>query len=192
MFILEKNRVERMEFINTGIKGLVLIKPRIFEDDRGYFFESYNQSKYSEDSIYTWVQDNESKSSKGVLRGLHYQIGEYAQAKLVRAVVGSIYDVVVDIRPDSNTYGKWYGVELSSENKYQLLIPRGFAHGFLVLSDEAIFSYKCDNYYHKESEGGIAFDDPSLGIHWPMDDLKVLLSDKDKHQPCLGDHKPFI
>ena len=127
-----------MEIFETGIAGLKLLKPRVFPDERGYFFESYNETRFPKESQFTWVQDNESKSSKGVLRGLHYQTGIHAQAKLVRAVVGNIYDVAVDIRPDSATYGKWYGVELSGENKLQLLIPRGFAHGFLVLSDEAL------------------------------------------------------
>jgi dTDP-4-dehydrorhamnose 3,5-epimerase len=180
-----------MEIFETGIKGLMLIKPRVFPDDRGYFFESFNQEKFPEDLRHQWVQDNESKSTKGVLRGLHYQVGEYAQAKLVRAVFGSIYDVVVDIRKDSETYGKWYGVELTEENKLQLLIPRGFAHGFLVLSEEAIFSYKCDNFYNKESEGGILYNDPNLKVEWPKSEIEVQLSEKDKNQPLFGDHKPF-
>ena len=180
-----------MEVFETGIEGLLLIKPRVFPDDRGYFFESFNQEKFPKDLRYQWVQDNESKSTKGVLRGLHYQVGKHAQAKLVRAVIGSIYDVVVDIRKGSETYGKWYGVELTEENKLQLLIPRGFAHGFLVLSEEAIFSYKCDNFYNKESEGGILYNDPNLKIEWPISEREVQLSGKDKNQPLFGDHKPF-
>lgn len=181
-----------MEFIDTGIEGLKLIRPRVFADHRGYFFESFSQAKFPDDCQYNWVQDNESKSTKGVLRGLHYQCEEHAQAKLVRAVVGSIYDVAVDIRPNSPTYGKWYGAELNDQNKLQMLIPRGFAHGFLVLSDEAIFSYKCDNLYHKESEHGIHYDDPGLQISWPLDDIDVVLSEKDEKQPHFGDHYPVF
>ncbi len=180
-----------MEFFDTGIDGLKLIKPRIFPDSRGYFFESFSKTKFPDDSIYDWVQDNESKSTRGVLRGLHYQTGKHAQAKLVRAVVGAIYDVVVDIRPDSDTFGKWYGTELNDQNKLQLLIPRGFAHGFLVLSEEAIFSYKCDNYYDKESEGGILYSDKNLEIDWPLDCLSFQLSEKDARLPNFGQHKPF-
>jgi len=179
-----------MEFIDTGIEGLKVIKPRVFEDHRGYFFESYSALKFPEELTYNWVQDNESKSTKGVLRGLHYQCEEHAQAKLVRCVLGSIYDVAVDIRPSSATYGHWYGAELSDENKLQMLIPRGFAHGFLVLSDEAIFSYKCDNFYHKESEHGIRYNDPSLNIEWPKFDGELVLSDKDLEQPLFGEHHP--
>ena len=181
-----------MEVIDTGIEGLKLIKPLVFNDHRGYFFESYSEIKLPEDDRYKWVQDNESKSTKGVLRGLHYQCGIHSQTKLVRAVVGSIYDVAVDIRPESKTYGKCYGVELNDENKLQLLIPRGFAHGFLVLSDEAIFSYKCDNYYNKESEGGLFYNSPSIEINWPMDESDIILSDKDREQPHFGDHKPVF
>ena len=181
-----------MELIETGLNDLWLIKPKVFDDDRGYFFESYNRSRFPDELKYNWVQDNESRSHKGVLRGLHYQIGEYAQAKLVRSVVGAIYDVVVDIRPDSDTYGKSYGVELNEHNKLQLLVPRGFAHGFLVLSEMAIFSYKCDNFYNRESEGGIIFNDAQLNIKWPLEDDLVILSDKDKVNPMFGEHKPYV
>jgi len=181
-----------MEIVTTGIKDLLVLEPKVHEDERGYFFESYNKSRLPEylKSI-QWVQDNESKSNKGVLRGLHYQVGEYAQAKLVRAVVGEIYDVAVDIRPQSETYGQWYGILLSATNKKQVLIPRGFAHGFVVLSETAIFSYKCDNYYNKEAEGGIYYDDPTLSIEWPIDLNDILLSKKDKVLPAFGQHKVF-
>ena len=178
-----------MKIIDTPIQGLKVLEPRIFNDDRGYFFESYNRNLFPKDRKYDWVQDNESKSTKGVLRGLHYQAGEHGQAKLVRSVVGSIYDVAVDIRPDSDTYGEWYGIELNDQNKRQLLIPRGFAHGFLVLSNEAIFSYKCDSFYNAKSEGGIIYNDVSLGIKWPYDG-NIQLSAKDKTLPDFGDHKP--
>lgn len=179
-----------MNIIETPIKDLLIIEPRVFNDDRGYFFESYSGLKTPQLEN-PWVQDNESKSSKGVLRGLHYQVGEYAQAKLVRAVVGEIYDVAVDIRPDSKTYGQSYGILLSDANKKQLLIPRGFAHGFLVLSNTAIFAYKCDNYYSREHEGGIYYNDPQLKIEWPMNTDDLLLSEKDKVQPGFGNHLPF-
>ncbi len=181
-----------MIITDTPIADLKIIEPRVFHDDRGYFFESFNKSKFPASySSYDWVQDNESKSQKGVLRGLHYQVGEFAQAKLVRAIVGDIYDVAVDIRPDSPTYGHWIGQILTAENKKQLLIPRGCAHGFLVLSDEAIFGYKCDNYYSKEHEGGIRYDDREINITWPDIDMRFLLSDKDIAQPKFGAHKAY-
>ena len=180
-----------MTITSSTISDLKIIEPKVFYDDRGYFYESYNQSKYSKDVEYNWVQDNESKSQKGVLRGLHYQIGEFAQAKLVRAIVGELFDVAVDIRPNSPTYGQWYGAILSAQNKKQLLIPRGFAHGFLVLSDEAIFGYKCDNYYSKESEGGVIYNDPNIGIQWPEVDGEILLSEKDQKNPRLGEHREY-
>ena len=176
-----------MNIIDTGIKDLLLLEPRVFEDDRGYFFESYNKSKYP-DFPNPWVQDNESKSSRGVLRGLHYQIGDAAQAKLVRAITGEIYDVAVDLREDSSTYGKYYGTMLSAINKRQMYVPRGFAHGFVVISEMAIFAYKCDNYYNKESEGGIIYNDPFLGIDWIIESSEVLLSSKDLELPFFGDH----
>jgi len=180
-----------MQIKDTPLKDLKIIEPTIHNDTRGYFFESYNRQHFPEELKFDWVQDNESKSTKGVLRGLHYQTGQMAQAKLVRSIVGEIYDVVVDIRPDSETYGKSSGILLTGENKKQLLIPRGFAHGFLVFSDEAIFSYKCDNYYDKESEGGIFYNDTSLNIKWPMKGLTILLSKKDSHLPRFGKHRPI-
>ncbi len=181
-----------MKITDSPIPDLKIIEPQVFYDDRGYFFESYNQSKFPSELLnYNWVQDNESKSQKGVLRGLHYQVGQFAQAKLVRAIVGEIFDVAVDIRPNSPNYGQWYGEVLTDQNKKQLLIPRGFAHGFLVLSDEAIFGYKCDNYYSKADEGGILFDDAAINIQWPEIDIAFLLSEKDKLQPRFGQHKPY-
>ena len=180
-----------MEVTETPIKGLKILTPIVFQDSRGYFFESYNRNDIDEIDSYNWVQDNESKSTKGVLRGLHYQTGDYAQAKLVRSIVGEIFDVAVDIRPDSPSYGQSFSVLLSGQNKKQLLIPKGFAHGFLVLSDEAIFSYKCDNYYKKDSEGGIIYNDGNLDLNWPVDGLELILSDKDRMLPKFGDHKPI-
>ena len=180
-----------MRIVDTPLEGLKILEPRVFEDERGYFFESFNQSSNDLFKSLNWVQDNESKSTRGVLRGLHYQTGEHAQAKLVRSVVGEIYDVVVDIRKESKTYGNWFGIKLTGENKKQLLIPRGFAHGFLVLSEEAIFSYKCDNFYNKESEGGIIFNDSNLKIEWPIVDNELIISHKDKLLPEFGNHKPM-
>ena len=170
-----------MEVIKTGIEGVVVIEPRIFKDERGYFFESFSSKRFEEEICKTtFVQDNESKSSYGVLRGLHFQKGEYAQAKLVRVVQGKVLDVAVDIRKDSPTFGQHVAVELSDENKRQFFVPRGFAHGFVVLSKEAIFQYKCDNFYAPEHEGGIAWNDPALGIDWKIDHKDALLSGKDK------------
>jgi len=162
------------------LPGLILIEPRVFTDERGYFFESWSKAKYDEllGSV-DFIQDNESKSVKGTLRGLHYQREPFAQAKLVRVIEGRVYDVAVDIRPGSDTYGKWYGVELSGENKLQFYIPKGFAHGFLVLSDTAIFSYKVDAPWNKDSEAAIRWDDPTIGIEWPMDVGEMILSEKD-------------
>lgn len=177
-----------MKVIDTGIKDLLVLEPSVFEDERGYFFESYNESKYPSFPN-LWVQDNESKSNRGVLRGLHYQVGDSAQAKLVRAITGQIYDVAVDLRTDSETYGKWYGTMLSASNKKQMYVPRGFAHGFVVISETAIFAYKCDNYYNKESEGGIIYGDPTLCIDWPIATSEMLLSAKDIEQPLFGDHR---
>lgn len=179
-----------MKIIETKVKDLVIIEPQVFVDDRGYFFETYNTSKLPEEiATMNWVQDNESKSTRGVLRGLHYQSGDFAQAKLVRAITGEIYDVAVDIRPDSPTYGRYHGEILSEENKRQMVIPRGFAHGFVVLSDTAIFSYKCDNYYKKDAEGGISFKDTTLDIPWPIDLSDVILSEKDSQLPTFGNHR---
>jgi dTDP-4-dehydrorhamnose 3,5-epimerase len=168
------------------LPGLVLIEPRVFRDERGYFFESWSKSKYDElIGPVDFLQDNESRSVKGTLRGLHFQREPYAQAKLVRVIEGSVYDVAVDIRPGSATYGKWYGVELSGENKLQFYIPKGFAHGFLVLSDTAIFSYKVDAPWNKDSEGAIRWDDPNVGIEWPMSTNQLILSEKDRNAPLL-------
>ena len=181
-----------MEVLKTSIPEVILFRPRVFSDARGSFFESYNQNSIREIGITNiFVQDNQSQSSKGVLRGLHYQLGEYAQAKLVRVIKGSVYDVAVDIRKGSPTYGKYFGAILSEENKLQMLVPRGFAHGFIVLEDETIFAYKCDNFYHKASEGGIIWNDSSIGIDWQMDTKDILLSEKDEVLPnlenCLND-----
>lgn len=163
----------------TEIEGLMVIEPSVFEDERGYFFETYSSSRYVLPEAHPFVQDNEAKSNKGVLRGLHFQRGNSAQGKLVRVVAGSVYDVAVDIRPDSPTYGEWYGIVLSGTNKKQLWVPRGFAHGYLVLEDNTIFSYKCDNYYHKDAEGGIRYDDPEVSISWPALDVPFIVSAKD-------------
>ena len=171
-----------MTIRDTPLKDVYIIEPEVFKDDRGYFFESYNQEKTKNTILesYNWVQENESKSTKGVLRGLHFQKGNFSQAKLVRVILGEVFDVAVDLRKDSPSFGKWYGVTLSEENKHQFLIPRGFAHGFLVLSDEAIFSYKCDNFYAPEYDSGIKYDDQTLKIDWPLDTDSYLLSQKDQ------------
>ena len=177
-----------MEVIQTAIPGVVIIEPRIFEDARGYFFESFSQREFSEKvADIQFVQDNESKSTYGVMRGLHYQKPPYTQSKLVRVVKGTVLDVAVDVRSGSPTYGQHVAVELTAENHRQFFIPKGFAHGFVVLSDEAVFQYKCDNFYAPQSEGGISILDESLGIDWriPMD--KAILSDKDKKHPKLAD-----
>ncbi len=168
-----------MKVINTEIEGLLIIEPSVFADERGYFFELYNATRYQLPHAHPFVQDNEAKSGKGVLRGLHFQKGDHAQGKLVRVVTGSVYDVAVDIRTDSDTFGMWYGVLLSGENKKQFWVPRGFAHGYLVLEDDTIFSYKCDNFYNKSAEGGIRYDDPALTISWPETGEKFIVSEKD-------------
>ena len=181
-----------MEVIKTKIPGLILLRPRVFGDSRGYFFESFSARQFEEQVCgTTFVQDNESKSCYGVLRGLHYQRPPYTQAKLVRVVVGRVLDVAVDIRKDSPTFGQHFSIELTDENKYQLFIPRGFAHGFAVLSDEAIFQYKCDAYYAPQSEGGIRYNDPSLAIDWCLPAHDIILSDKDKRHPGLTDIVPL-
>lgn len=181
-----------MQITETGIQDLVVIEPRVFTDSRGYFFESYNEKTWSTVSNQRpFVQDNEAFSTKGVLRGLHYQIPPFAQAKLVRAVLGELLDVVVDIRPDSPTYGHHFSILLSAENKKQLYVPRGFAHGYVVLSETAIFAYKCDNYYSKNHEGGIIYNDPQININWGIDEAYLSLSDKDQSLPVLGNHRPF-
>ena len=173
----------------TDIEGLLIIEPRVFGDNRGYFFESYSERDFAEHTGINirFVQDNESCSRYGVVRGLHFQLPPYSQSKLVRVVQGRVLDVAVDIRRDSPTYGHHVAVELSADNKRQFFLPKGFAHGFAVLSDTAIFQYKCDDYYHPESEGAIAWDDPTLAIDWKVAPSDVLLSDKDRHHPLLGD-----
>ena len=181
-----------MEFKETNIKGVYVIEPRVFNDARGYFFEVWKQSEFDEHiGKVTFVQDNESKSSYGVLRGLHYQKGALSQAKLVRVIKGKVLDVAVDLRRSSETFGQYVAVELSDENKRQFLIPRGFAHGFLVLSDEAIFTYKVDNVYAPQAEAGIRWNDPDIAIEWPIDLSKVVTSEKDLRQPFLRDAEVF-
>lgn len=178
-----------MKFIKLDIPGLVLIEPSVFSDERGFFMESYNRKVFAENGIdMEFVQDNHSRSSKGVLRGLHFQKPPFAQDKIIRVTKGEVYDVAVDIRPQSPTFGKWSGVVLSEENKKMFFIPAGFAHGFLVLSDVADFQYKCSNFYSKESEGGILWNDPDLNIDWPKLD-NIILSDKDKCWSLLKDTK---
>lgn len=186
-YLRKKNNF--MPFFKTSIEGLLIFEPQIWKDDRGYFFESYNQQQFAKNDIHTvFIQDNEAKSPFGVLRGLHYQIGDAAQAKLVRVTEGEVFDVAVDLRPDSKTYGKWHGVFLSAQNKRQYLVPRGFAHGYLVTSPVAIFCYKCDNLYNKTEEAGLCFDDPLIGIKWPIV-TDYLLSEKDRMWPQFGKHK---
>ena len=177
-----------MEVIKTAIDGVVIIEPRIFADDRGYFFESFSERDFNAQvRTVHFVQDNESMSSYGVMRGLHFQRPPYAQSKLVRCVKGAVLDVAVDIRKGSPTYGQHVAVELTEDNKRQFFIPRGFAHGFAVLSDEATFQYKCDNPYAPESEGAIAWNDPSLGIDWRLAPEDVVLSPKDSAHPLLSE-----
>ena len=177
-----------MNFIEAEIKGVFVIEPKVFSDSRGYFMESYKQSEFEKHvGKINFVQDNESKSSYGVLRGLHYQLPPYAQAKLVRVIKGKVLDVAVDVRKNSNTFGKHVAVELSEDNKRQLFIPHGFAHGFLVLSKEAVFTYKVDNIYAPQSEGSVIYNDPSIGISWGIASNDIQLSDKDKAAPLLRD-----
>lgn len=180
-----------MKLTLTPIKDLVVIEPKVFGDERGYFYEAYNKNTFHELGLdYDFVQDNQSFSKKGVLRGLHFQ-KNYPQAKLVRVIEGEVFDVAVDLRKDSSTYGKWYGVVLSGENKKMFMIPRGFAHGFLVLSDTAIFSYKCDDFYHPNDEGGIIYNDPTIGVEWPKIDCDIVLSEKDKLHPTFKEISVF-
>lgn len=175
-----------MKIVKTPFDGLLIIEPRVFEDERGYFFESFQMEKYREVEIEKpFIQDNESKSVKGVIRGLHYQLGEFSQAKLVRVIQGKVYDVAVDLRQGSPTFGKWFGLELDENNKKQLLVPRGFAHGFSVLSETAIFSYKCDNIYNQSSERSINPFDPKLGIDWMVENSKQIVSEKDAKAPSF-------
>jgi len=180
-----------MKFIETKLKGCFILEPKIITDERGYFMESFNEKTFQAGigQEVTFVQDNQSFSTKGVLRGLHYQCGEHAQAKLVRVLHGEVLDVAVDLRPESPTYGQYEAVVLSAENQTQFFVPRGFAHGFLVLSSTATFFYKCDNYYNKESEGGLKFNDETLNINWNVPFEALIISDKDKVLPNLENAK---
>jgi dTDP-4-dehydrorhamnose 3,5-epimerase len=179
-----------VKFIPTEIEGLLIIEPDIFRDDRGYFSESYNFASFRDGGIPdAFVQDNEAQSRKGVLRGMHYQCDELAQSKLVRVIKGAVYDVAVDLRKNSATYGKWVGIELSAANKKQFYIPRGFAHGYLSLEEDTIFCYKCDNFYSKAHEGGLRYDDPVLAIHWPVNGMHVIVSERDLGLPAFGEHR---
>jgi len=179
-----------MPFIETPIPDVKIFEPKVFADERGYFFEAYNANVFRESGIETqFVQDNQARSTFGVLRGLHYQVEPFAQAKMVRVIHGEVLDVAVDIREGSPTYGKWYSIRLSAENKRQLFVPRGFAHGYVVLSETAEFFYKCDNFYSKAHEGGIRWDDPVLEIDWEIAAEEVILSEKDRALPDFGDHR---
>ena len=180
-----------MKVTETGIEGLKIIEPDVFHDERGYFVETYNAERYAAHGItQTFVQDNESLSQKGVVRGLHWQTGAASQAKLVRVVRGAVLDVAVDLRKDSPTYGRHFAVELTGENKKQYLVPRGFAHGFIVLEDDTVFAYKCDNTYCKEAERGMRFDDSALGIEWPDVGVPLVLSEKDRALPLFREIEP--
>lgn len=188
-----------MEIVKTGIEGVLIIEPKVFGDKRGYFFESFSQREFDEKvapilgHTINFVQDNESMSSYGVMRGLHFQKPPYTQSKLVRVIQGKVVDVAVDIRKGSPTYGKHVAVELTGENHRQFFVPKGMAHGFAVLSEEAIFQYKCDDFYHPEAEGAIAWNDPDIAIEWLIPANDVVLSEKDKHHPMLKDlESPFV
>lgn len=186
--------MSKFNFIKTEIKDLFIIETKVFGDERGYFLETYNKKEFFDAGLtYEFVQDNESKSKKGVLRGLHFQT-KYTQGKLVRVIKGQVFDVAVDLRKGSPSFGQWHGVILSEENKKQFYVPEGFGHGFLVLSKEAVFNYKCTNYYSPEYEGGVYWNDPDIGIEWPVDNIsEILLSEKDKKQKFLKDQDiPFI
>jgi dTDP-4-dehydrorhamnose 3,5-epimerase len=178
-----------MKVTKTAIEGLLILEPRVFHDDRGYFFESFNAKTFMEETGHTtpFVQDNQARSVYGVLRGLHYQNNPTPQAKLIRVLEGAIWDVVVDIRKGSPTYGRWEGIELSADNRLQFLVPRGFAHGYSVLSDTAEILYKCDNFYDKGAEGGISYNDSDLNIDWKIDLKKAIVSEKDMVQPMMKD-----
>lgn len=181
-----------MPFIETNIPDLKVFEPKVWRDDRGYFYESYNQQTFEKAGITNnFVQDNQALSTYGVLRGLHYQLPPFSQAKLVRVVQGEVLDVVVDIRPNSPTYGEHFSILLSDANKTQLFVPKGFAHGYVVLSDTAIFAYKCDDLYAKSHDAGVYFNDPHFKIDWKIDLDKAILSEKDKVQPKFGDHQKF-
>ncbi|MDR3126599.1 MAG: dTDP-4-dehydrorhamnose 3,5-epimerase [Rickettsiales bacterium] len=175
-----------MRFVKTEIDGVFIIEPRVFEDARGYFFESYSKAEFAANGLdYDFVQDNQSKSAYGTIRGLHFQRGAAAQAKLVRSLAGSVLDVAVDLRPGSGTYGRHVAVEMTGDSNRMLMIPRGFAHGFSVLSETAVFAYKCDNVYDKSAEGGLLWSDPTLGIDWRIPAGREILSDKDRSYPAL-------
>ncbi len=180
--------MSKITLCQTTIKDLVVIEPTVFGDHRGYFLEAYNQEAFTAVGLTMhFVQDNESKSKRGVLRGLHFQT-QHPQGKLVRVIIGEVYDVAVDLRAGSSTYGKWFGVTLSAENKKMFYVPEGFAHGFLVLSEEAVFAYKCTEFYHPEFDGGIRWNDPDIGIQWPLEGIESpLLSEKDMKLPMLKD-----
>lgn len=179
-----------MEIIQTPISDLLIIQPRVFKDARGFFMESYNRSKFSELGInLDFCQDNQSRSAYGVIRGLHYQLLPQSQSKLVTVIEGAVWDVAVDLRKNSPTFGQWYGIELTGENKTQFLVPQGFAHGFSVLSESALFSYKCDNFYSPAHEAGILYNDPALNIDWKIPADKALVSDKDIKLPVMSDAK---
>ncbi|MBP3837780.1 MAG: dTDP-4-dehydrorhamnose 3,5-epimerase [Prevotella sp.] len=181
-----------MQYIKTEIEGLYVLEPRVFKDARGYFLETWNEKDFNAHVSDThFIQDNESKSSYGVLRGLHYQKGEFSQAKLVRVIQGRVLDVAVDLRKDSSTFGRHFAIELSDENKRQLFVPRGFAHGFLVLSETAVFAYKVDNVYAPEHEASIAWNDPTINIQWPIDINDISLSEKDKRGVELNEAEVF-
>lgn len=182
-----------MSWRSTHLEGVWIFEPKVWYDARGYFVETFNASKLPEELKSTiFVQDNEAKSTKGVLRGLHYQLPPFAQAKLVRCVEGEVLDVIVDVRPESETYGQHLSVILNDISKKQLFVPHGFAHGYVVLSDTAVFAYKCDQFYHPASEGGLNYNDPNLGIHWILPTESLIVSDKDLILPHLNDHKPFV
>ena len=182
-----------MSFIKTALDGVLIFEPKVYKDDRGYFFESYSKRLFAEHGLhYDFVQDNQSKSQYGVLRGLHYQLGQHAQTKLLRVLKGRIWDVVVDVRRNSSKYKKWIAVELTDEDFKQVLVPKGYAHGFVVLSDEAVVSYKCDTFYDKASEGGIKFDDPELNIDWKIPHKDLIISEKDLKNPYLKDARDSL
>jgi dTDP-4-dehydrorhamnose 3,5-epimerase len=182
-----------MTISETNFDGVFVMEPKVWYDERGYFFESFNESVLKTSGLlFNWVQDNEARSVKGVLRGLHYQLPQHAQTKLVRVIEGEVLDVIVDLRPQSKTFGKHLSIILSSTNFKQLLVPRGFAHGYVVLSDVALFSYKCDNYYEKTSEAGIKYDDTDLGIDWILQPDMYTVSEKDKFLPSFSNHTPYF
>lgn len=178
-----------MQVISTPLEGCFIVEPNVIRDNRGYFIETFNENTFREKTGISahFVQDNQSFSSRGVLRGLHYQTGEHSQAKLIRVLTGEVYDVAVDVRPESATYGQHFGVILSAENHRQFYIPRGFAHGFVVLSDTATFFYKCDNFFHKPSEAGVSYADPALGIDWMLPADGLLVSERDQNLPILAE-----